>query len=271
MIKTRQLGVFKLNSKKIIGNGFEATIYLSPCNNFVIKNYKNTTLKYMRKEYNLFKNKKSEFLNTPIDIGYLNGTSDATALIYKYYRDGDLVKFDDKLKTKRIKKRCKIYEELFLNLWHGLYFCHNNNICHRDIKPENLFLKRDNNNNKNKKVIVIGDFGLSASVNNIKTRAGTMSYLAPEVALNRFYKYNPQYNYKIDIWSAGISYFRLIYGEHVFHNYKNIILESGYHGFKEYNPRLWSSLSEKSKIIFTNSLQVYPDQRWDAEKFIELY
>ena len=64
----------------------------------------------------------------------------------------------------------------------GLDYCHSNSVAHRDLKPENLLL--DSNY-----VLKIADFGFAAPVEGrdgsgyLKTKLGTMNYMAPEIHL----------------------------------------------------------------------------------------
>jgi serine/threonine protein kinase len=119
----------------------------------------------------------------------------------------------------------KIPEE---NLWDlyfkcisGLLYIHNQGIIHRDIKLDNIFL--DDNFN-----IKIGDFNVSAAINREKAKnftiddnqitqmlcnysnAGTRGYMAPEFKVDINHRY---YDQKIDVYSMGISFFILAYGE----------------------------------------------------------
>eukprot|EP01124_Arcella_intermedia_P004658 TRINITY_DN1263_c0_g1_i1.p1 TRINITY_DN1263_c0_g1~~TRINITY_DN1263_c0_g1_i1.p1 ORF type:complete len:620 (+),score=145.11 TRINITY_DN1263_c0_g1_i1:63-1922(+) len=86
---------------------------------------------------------------------------------------------------------------LFRQLIKGIEFCHNNLIVHRDLKPENLLLSKD------KKTLVISDFGLSTGMagsrNLLKTRCGTVHYISPEVAKGEMYV-----GMASDVWSCGI-------------------------------------------------------------------
>jgi len=64
--------------------------------------------------------------------------------------------------------------------------CHSMNIVHRDLKPENFFLCSDNNDSELK----VGDFGFATkatSEEELLTKCGTPTYVAPEILLGKRY------------------------------------------------------------------------------------
>lgn len=85
----------------------------------------------------------------------------------------------------------------------GISYLHANGIVHRDIKLENILL--DGNGN-----VKIGDFGVSKKVGHnelLFEQCGTPAYIAPEIVKEIGYK-----GFPVDIWSAGICLFAILYG-----------------------------------------------------------
>ena len=81
----------------------------------------------------------------------------------------------------------------------GIEAAHNHHIIHRDIKPANIFISEFGE-------YKLGDFGISKQLEHTmagSTRAGTESYMAPEVF------YGKRYDGTVDIYSLGIVLYQL--------------------------------------------------------------
>lgn len=72
---------------------------------------------------------------------------------------------------------------------------------HRDVKLANIFLNDD--------VVVIGDFGFAKMGDVAETNLGTPLTMAPELLLSNE---KVSYSSKADLWSIGICYFHMLYG-----------------------------------------------------------
>lgn len=83
----------------------------------------------------------------------------------------------------------------------GLDFLHKNRIIHRDLKAGNVLLTMEGG-------VKLADFGVSAqnkhTMQKHDTFIGTPYWMAPELVLCETFRDNP-YDYKVDIWSLGIS------------------------------------------------------------------
>jgi len=135
--------------------------------------------------------------------------------VMEFMNNGDLISYF--LANKSSISEEKLWE-IFFKCISGLLYVHNQGIIHLDIKPHNLFL--DDNFN-----IKVGDFNVSAAkdkesaknftddnemINQLidkKPGVGTPGYMAPEV------ENGINYDQKADVYSMGISFFLLAYGD----------------------------------------------------------
>ena len=125
----------------------------------------------------------------------------ALHLITEYADCGDLQKkiIENKEKNENFPEKTII--NWLVQICLALKYLKEKMVIHRDIKPSNIFLTKNG-------FIKIGDFGISKALNksqnDTKTNIGTPYYMAPEVIES----YN--YDYKVDIWSLGITFFEII-------------------------------------------------------------
>jgi len=111
---------------------------------------------------------------------------------------------------------------LMNQIFRAVHYMHTHSIVHRDLKPENFLIreklkaagrgkKPEIDQNTQVKVIDFGiatRFDIAASQRgekNLKTKAGTAYYLAPEVLQGK-------YNEKCDVWSCGVILYILLCG-----------------------------------------------------------
>ena len=86
----------------------------------------------------------------------------------------------------------------------GLDHCHQAGIAHRDLKPENLLLNHQF-------ILKIADFGFAAPTEgrdgsgNLKTKLGTLNYMAPEIHLKQ-----PYQGQSVDLFAAAIILFIMV-------------------------------------------------------------
>ena len=110
-------------------------------------------------------------------------------------------------------------KKIFKQIYEAVCYIHSQNIIHRDLKPNNiLFLDKERTH------VVIIDFGISGMANGNqreKIKAGTTSFLPPEIASGEEFSSNP----KLDIWAMGIILYLMVEGTYPFDgkNTKEII------------------------------------------------
>lgn len=85
----------------------------------------------------------------------------------------------------------------------ALYYLHSFGVAHRDLKPENILMVSDDDDSDLK----IVDFGLSKIIGPNESSLdpfGTLSYVAPEVLLQK------PYGKEVDLWSLGVIMYLLL-------------------------------------------------------------
>lgn len=107
---------------------------------------------------------------------------------------GDLFSYLEKRSFNLSEERAK---ELSHQIATALYYLHSFGVAHRDLKPENILMSSETDISDCK----IVDFGLSMIVGPTQTSLapyGTLSYVAPEVLLQK------PYGKEVDVWSLGV-------------------------------------------------------------------
>lgn len=141
------------------------------------------------------------------------------------------------------------------------------NITHRDLKPENLLLESCNPFSR----VVITDFGMAKMLDaqgleRMKTRCGTVDYLAPEVLMTNGIK---GYSQKVDIWSLGIILYAMLSGNLPFEQQQvNSFYLRRNNESQEYfqivtfpQSQGWDDVSEEAKDLIRCLLQLHPENR----------
>ncbi len=258
-----------IQKDKLLGSGNFGKVYIAK--------WKHTTVvaKVMHENIPMDKKEliKREFnvltkCHHPNVIQLLGYVSDPFIIVMEYLSNGELLNYINN--NKFISKINKI--NICLDILRGLYYLHNRKpsyIIHRDIKPQNILITPSGS-------VKIADFGISKLFfkknltqnisqeslkeenkdlakqldedNELTMDVGAPRYMAPEI------KENKAYNFKIDIWSAGIIFAEL------FEN-------------KRYNDNfLWVNTPKRIKnIIINKMLNKEPNNRLSSNELIILF
>ena len=119
---------------------------------------------------------------------------DSIYIVLEYMEGGDLFQYFEKREFKITEDRARAIAH---QIAAALYYVHSYGIAHRDIKLENIMMVNRTDYSELKLV----DFGLSKILGPNETCTepfGTLSYVAPEVLLQKPYGKN------VDLWSLGV-------------------------------------------------------------------
>lgn len=121
-------------------------------------------------------------------------SQDYIYIVMEHLSGGDLFNYLEKRSFTCSEDRAR---ELSHQLSTALYYLHSFGVAHRDLKPENILMSNDSDTSDCK----IVDFGLSKIIGPSQTSLdpfGTLSYVAPEVLLQK------PYGKEVDVWSLGV-------------------------------------------------------------------
>lgn len=121
----------------------------------------------------------------------------------------------------------------------------------------------------NDQTIIIGDFGASAQFKqNCATFVGTAVYMAPE--MTTAFHNQGSYNSKVDLWSVGVGYYKLLFGKFPFGSgceiNQDIQANSG--DKLKFHDSI-NNISEYSRDLLKKMLHKDPEQRISWEAFFE--
>jgi len=121
-------------------------------------------------------------------------------IIMEHLAGGDLFTYLEKRDFEISEDRAKVLSHQIAT---ALYYLHSFGVAHRDLKPENILMVSDDNESDLK----IVDFGLSKIIGPNEHSLdpfGTLSYVAPEVLLQK------PYGKEVDLWSLGVIMYLLL-------------------------------------------------------------
>ena len=187
----------------------------------------------------------------------INENEDNIYLIMELCKGSDLFTYIEKRNYKLKEPRAK---EIITQLLSAIDYLNNYGIVHRDLKPENIIMTEDSDDSDMKLL----DFGLSKIIGPSETCTepfGTISYVAPEVLLER------PYDQKSDLWSVGIITYLLLCGCLPFddENDEKEIARQTIQDPVPYYPVLWKNLSPEAKDFVDKLLQKDPKKRMDVK------
>ena len=177
-------------------------------------------------------------------------------LVLDYCNQGD---FEHYLKLKKLKymeepEAVKVLKQIA----NGFQELRKRKILHRDFKVANIFMKDD--------TVVIGDFGFAKSGQEMaETKLGTPLTMAYEILCPE--SEDSTYNAKADLWSVGVVYYQLLFGETPFFGFTMPDLIKDIRRKANGNLKYPRSISAESKDLLERILVTDPNKRMDWHTF----
>lgn len=141
----------------------------------------------------------------------------------------------------------------------SVFYMHDNSFVHRDLKPENyLFQNKEPIESNSLKLIDFGTATECPAGKTLKTKIGTLMYMAPQVMMGR-------YDRQCDMWSVGVILFILLSGEPPFNDRtdEGLILKVRT-GKLAFASETWNDISDDAKDLIRNLIRMDAKQRFSA-------
>ena len=144
-----------------------------------------------------------------------------------------------------------------------MFYLHSFGIVHRDLKPENVLMVENSESGEVKLI----DFGLSKIIGPTQTcnePYGTLSYVAPEVLLQK------PYDKAVDVWSLGIILFLLLGGALPFDDDEDReIARQTIYEKVDFSYKTWDVVSSQAKDLITKMLEKDKKKRIKLEEVLQ--
>ena len=268
--KIKEEDVFKRFQKiKLLGAGNSSEIYkvleINTKKEYALKiiDYKKISMDYLirciEREIKMVNECKFENI---VEIYEVMKTSDSYYFVLELC-DIDLEKY---LKENPEKRNIDFIRNQFIGLNKALKILYQKKVMHRDIKPSNIFLKFEND----KCITKLGDLGISRHYDDLDSslqddefdadisgNMGTPLYMAPEMIKEGVY------NYKIDLYSLGVTLYYLIFDSYPYYGKTEYQLLQDILSNKQLNLTGLESLDN----LIRELLKENPDERISFEDY----
>lgn len=181
-------------------------------------------------------------------------------IVMEYLKGGDLFNYLEKRDFTIPETKAR---DLTHSIATGLFYLHSFGIAHRDLKPENILMTDESDEAQPKLV----DFGLSKIVGpNEKCNDpfGTLSYVAPEVLLQK------PYDKSVDLWSLGVIIYLLISGTLPFDDDDDReIARQTIHDEVDFSYHIWKKIGSDVKQMIKKLLEKDKKDRMTLEEVLQ--
>lgn len=177
-------------------------------------------------------------------------------MVIQYCNGGDLEAYCKKQRNQLLPENQALY--YLKQIMNGFIVLRQEKVMHRDFKLANIFMHND--------ILVIGDFGFAkAGFDMAQTKLGTPVTMAPEL-----HSGNSSYDSKADLWSIGVVFFEMLYGDNPFFglNIPEIMQKiKKFNSIKLPFDDNKNRVSDLSKDLLRRLLEMEPERRIDWDDF----
>lgn len=181
-------------------------------------------------------------------------------IVMEYLKGGDLFNYLEKRDFTITESKAR---ELAHSIATGIFYLHSFGIAHRDLKPENILMTDESDEAQPKLV----DFGLSKIVGpseKCNDPFGTLSYVAPEVLLQK------PYDKSVDLWSLGVIIYLLLSGTLPFDDDDDReIARQTIHDEVDFSYHVWKKIGTETKQMIKSLLEKDKDKRMNLEEVLQ--
>jgi Ca2+-binding EF-hand superfamily protein len=181
-------------------------------------------------------------------------------IVMEYLKGGDLFNYLEKRDFTIPESKAR---ELSHSIATGIFYLHSYGIAHRDLKPENI-LMTDESDEATPKLV---DFGLSKIVGpseKCNDPFGTLSYVAPEVLLQK------PYDKSVDLWSLGVIIYLLLSGTLPFDDDDDReIARQTIHDEVDFSYSVWKKIGSDVKSMIKKLLEKEKNKRMTLEEVLQ--
>lgn len=179
-------------------------------------------------------------------------------IVIQYCNQGDLETYMRQHGIKNFDEPKAV--QLLKQIFNGFAELRKKKILHRDFKLANIFMHDEH--------IVIGDFGFAKSGQELaETRLGTPLTMSPELLFNN--DDDVIYNSKSDLWSIGVVFYQLLFGDPPFWGLSNAELIASIKQNSGQNLKFPKPVSEETKDFLRNVLLIDPTKRLEWSQCFE--
>jgi serine/threonine protein kinase len=177
-------------------------------------------------------------------------------LVIKFCNQGDFESYMKEKKTNHFQEADAVL--FFKQIMNGFFELRKHKVLHRDFKLANVFMHNER--------LIIGDFGFAKSGQEVgETRLGSPMTMAPELLFS--VGDDLVYNSKADLWSIGVVFYQILFGEPPFWGRNVAELKKSLLANSGSRLKFPKPVSEEAQDLLKSLLTLDPERRIAWKRF----